>query len=581
MDVYEQAAEFRRQLLQREARAVGQLTASYQHTAAAVTARVEALERRIADRMATGTVPVSWLWQSARLQDVLDDIQGEVGRWATGRARGIAAAAVDQEASIGPTVAMEMVMSRLKPLPTAAARSLVRMRPQEAANITARLQAGAPLDRLFSRIAREQADRVRDAMITAVTSNQDPLRTIREIAPLVDGGLVRARTIVRTETMRTTREAQRQTWQQRGGLVTGWRWWSTLDRTVCPVCWAMHGTVHDINEPFGTHPQCRCSMLPELAPQSVTGLPLEDIPPPRTGVDVFADLPAGTQRRILGPAKHNAYLAGDLTLPDVVRFRHDPTWGPTRSEAPLERVVRTTPPVADATGQPDVAPTAPVTKPTETVDVFTAKSGMKAEVRRGVDQAMRIIDDLFAALPFGRAGKPLPVEHTSARKRYVAVYETRVNGITHNYRSSRIVMTNSHTNEAAGTYLHEFGHYIDFELIDRDGPLRLGGASSATDPGDLAEWLAAVKASNGYQAIERSPRLGGYFAKSTEVFARSFAQWAALRSGDTELLRSVIDDTWASHIAQGSPHPQWTDPQDFAPIASALDTLFRKKGWMT
>lgn len=336
MDLYEVADRFRAELARREARAVARLAAGYADTAVRLERRLRDLADRVAARQTDGRVPVSWLFTRGRLEQAVADVRAEARRWVDGTARPVIWQAVDHEASIGPSLAMEMVQARVRPFPMPAAVSLVRLRPDEVEQITAALQPGGPLGRLLDRVALEQADRVRDFFIDAVTANRDPRAVARDIAPLVDGGLTRSRMIVRTEMLRTTREAQRQSWQRRPQVVQGWRWWSSLDRRACVVCWAMHGTLHPLDEPFGSHPNCRCSMIPELVPAAELGLPLDDLPAPRLGVDVFAELPVGDQRRILGPGKWRAYRDGEVTLPGLVRLRRDPDWGPTRSEASLK-----------------------------------------------------------------------------------------------------------------------------------------------------------------------------------------------------------------------------------------------------
>lgn len=40
--------------------------------------------------------------------------------------------------------------------------------------------------------------------------------------------------------------------------VYGWVWVAELSTTTCVLCWANHGTVHDVTEPLDTHWNCRC-----------------------------------------------------------------------------------------------------------------------------------------------------------------------------------------------------------------------------------------------------------------------------------------------------------------------------------
>src|SRR5690606_4098607 len=112
------------------------------------------------------------------------------------------------------------------------------------------------------------------------------------------------------------------------------------DRT-CPVCIAMHGTFHTLDETMDSHPACRCAMIPWTRSWEELGFP--GIPDRRTrvepGVEWFARQDAATQRRILGPAKYAAYQAGDLELMDLVGVKTHPRWGRTRFERSLRSIL--------------------------------------------------------------------------------------------------------------------------------------------------------------------------------------------------------------------------------------------------
>ncbi len=571
MDLYELAARHRRDLERRETRAVADITRGYRSTATQVRRRLDDLADRIAARQAAGRVPVSWLFTQARLEQTVQAVDAEIQAWARGSALPRIRSAVAEEASIGPGVAMEMVQSRVVPFPKEGAASLVRLRPGEVEQLAATLQPGASLQRLLDRVAGEQADRARDLLVEAVATNRDPRRLARDLAPLVDGGLARAMTITRTELLRTTRESQRLTWGSRRQVVRGYRWWSTLDRTTCPVCFAMHGTLHDLDTPFGTHPQCRCSMIPEVAPAAELGLQLTDLPAPEMGVDVFAALPVAQQRQVLGPAKWRAYRDGRLSLEDLVRYRDDPVWGPTRSERPLRDVIggATRPRAPRAVAPPPaVAPTTPAPElvhPRDVASVFTAKSGTKAQVLRAVERGLGAIGGLLR-VPTDR---PTAVKYGTPSRRALA-----------HYRSQRgtgdpveIMMGSRKPDLAAAFFIHEFGHYIDAAVLRPGQDYQSDAAHQAGH--ELHDWQAAIAATDAVQELRRvlpRGRARTYYLSARELFARSFAQWVALRSGDSALMDEVRAD-----LDAGVP-TQWTD-DDFGAVADAFDTLFTGRGW--
>lgn len=175
------------------------------------------------------------------------------------------------------------------------------------------------------------------------------------------------------------------------------------------------------------------------------------------------------------------------------------------------------------------------------------------------------------------------------------------------------------------TLWHETGHWLDFMALAKGGavhPGRRGGFpvrapaarpgatriadSSAEDLGNrlLDEWRAAVDGSVAVTTMQRwlreprylpaanggaapNPARPGYASNGfltellsgKELFARSYAQWIAVRSqhpvGLEELQRLLARPT----TDPTQPYlRQWSEA-DFAPIARAFDRLFALLGW--
>ena len=66
--------------------------------------------------------------------------------------------------------------------------------------------------------------------------------------------------------------------------------------------------------------------------------------------------------------------------------------------------------------------------------------------------------------------------------------------------------------------------------------------------------------------------------RSQKVFARAYAQWIAWRSGNRRM-REQVDEALSSPVA-GLRLLQWPY-EEFAPIAEAMDALFKDLGWLT
>ena len=139
--------------------------------------------------------------------------------------------------------------------------------------------------------------------------------------------------------------------------------------------------------------------------------------------------------------------------------------------------------------------------------------------------------------------------------------------------------------------LHEIGHFIDHQALGRPG------AWAAAIVPDLREWRRAIEATGPIQELHALLGLtdiafalaagGGnllerratvsYLLTYTEASARCYAQYIATRSGDPLLLDQLANLRAAGDVIWRLAH--WSDPA-FAPIAAAIDHLFRQKGWL-
>jgi hypothetical protein len=143
------------------------------------------------------------------------------------------------------------------------------------------------------------------------------------------------------------------------------------------------------------------------------------------------------------------------------------------------------------------------------------------------------------------------------------------------------------------TFIHEIGHFLDLSAFGKAGVF-------ATLAGDAMfdGWRRAVEATDAVQNLRRRKDSGTvvvhtaqgpielsvsnrhleYLLTDDELWARSYAQYIAERSVDATLLAALNFTRPPAVIGQLYP-AQW-DPADFAPVATAIDTLFRGLGWL-
>lgn len=142
------------------------------------------------------------------------------------------------------------------------------------------------------------------------------------------------------------------------------------------------------------------------------------------------------------------------------------------------------------------------------------------------------------------------------------------------------------------TLTHEVGHFLDHQALGKVGTM-----ASESDP-KLAAWRTAVdnsaaverlkdKRRNPYKyeaevEVEGSrfrtspdPIFTSYLLDRKELWARSYAQYVAQRSGNPAMLAQLAGERLSPIYGDR----QWDD-DDFAPIAAAIDELFRGLGWL-
>jgi SPP1 gp7 family putative phage head morphogenesis protein len=183
---------------------------------------------------------------------------------------------------------------------------------------------------------------VRDALVDGILNGRGPRVTARAVRDALGSSTARALTIARTETLRAYRAAALDTYRANSDVVKGWVWHATLDGRTCPVCWAMHGTEHTLDATLGSHPNCRCAMVPQTVTWRQLGFAgiRETGWQPQLGSDLFAQASEAVQLAVLGPGKFAAYQAGELALEDLVQPTRSTRYGKGLRERSLRDALR-------------------------------------------------------------------------------------------------------------------------------------------------------------------------------------------------------------------------------------------------
>lgn len=347
----------------------------------------------------------------------------------------------------------------------------------------------------------------------------------------------RARRIAATEVTRIYASGNVMAWKA-SGVIDGKRWQTARDERVCSVCGRLHNTFVELSggwefsaEALATNPGLKRAL----------GAPLTVIVPP-------AHVAC---RCWLQPVVFAAMSDEEVT---AARFRPD---------APIV-----------------TAPTKPVIRPvSQAIDIPRTSNH-----RRIYERAMELIDRVHndGNLP------PLRIWTKHMKLGHIgAYYADNIRGTGR----SRIEITRTPFGHGRLTLttLHEIGHFLDHHGIPSVGMWASRNRNvtevwyqSVTGSRAVRKLFTQLRdsaipgmVSDGIISVEDYQKHLRYLLSVEEVWARSYAQYIAVRSGDAAVLAAVDIERQDPFFKS----TQWDD-DDFVPIARAFDTLFEVLGWL-
>lgn len=321
-------ARFDARLARRELEAVRTMTRVYAQAWARVRAAAEALARRAA--LGGGNVTglatrAAWQEDFARL------IQAELRRFAQD-----ADPLVRQLASEALSAGQQDAVS-LAQLVGGRGAPLLRMPSRRAVEaLVGATSEGSPLATVLAEMAAGSdgvAAQMADTLAAGMTEGLGPRVIARQLRDDFGAPLYRSLLVARTEMQRAYNGASLATYRENDDLIEAWARVSACDASTCPACWAEHGSIHPLSEPFDEHPGGRCRAAPVLKDaRNPTITP---------GPERLAAASEDVQRRVLGPARFAAYQDGALSLADLSVRQQSAAWGPHVAVRPLADLVGT------------------------------------------------------------------------------------------------------------------------------------------------------------------------------------------------------------------------------------------------
>lgn len=258
-------------------------------------------------------------------------------------------------------------------------------------------------------------------------------------------------------------------------------------------------------------------------------------------------------------------LRDDKSIADQRAFEQRQASVSPRGRAPRQPRSSSTPRTPRT---PRATPAPPKTGVPASTALSSRPSAARSDVGREVQRGLDAIDKVHR-IPEGL--RPVPVSASTAST-YYGRYTHQL-GPTGAPVSIRIKRDGDHK---ASTFAHEFGHYLDHQAL---GPQPGSWGTRNLKPDTpMYAWAKAVDASPTVQALRTLPKqdsLSRYYQRGDELWARSYAQYVATRSGDTAMLTEIAAIRDDSHA--GRALSQWT-AEEFEPIARTIDEMLAGLG---
>lgn len=223
-----------------------------------------------------------------------------------------------------------LIGSQLPPNTAGTGVSFTRMDPEALASIVERTteqihSATRPLPVDVERVMKRE-------LIRGVAVGENPRATARRIMRQAEGrfngGLTRALTIARTETLDAHRAATQASEKANKTILAEWEWHAALNARTCPSCWAKHGTRYPLDQSGpDDHQNGRCARVTITKSWKDLGFDIEEPPSMTKDAEaVFNDLTPETQRDIMGAGRLELLQSGKVSWSDLSTKHETDGW---------------------------------------------------------------------------------------------------------------------------------------------------------------------------------------------------------------------------------------------------------------
>jgi SPP1 gp7 family putative phage head morphogenesis protein len=237
-----------------------------------------------------------------------------------------------------------LIGSQLPANTAAASVSFTRMSPDALAAIVQRTTQQIHSNTLPLAPDVEQA--MKKQLIRGIAVGENPTRTAGRILAATEqrfnGGLTRALTIARTETLDAHRAATQASEKANKDILQEWEWHAALNARTCPSCWAKHGTRYPLDQDGpNDHQNGRCTRVSVTKSWAELGFTGITEPPSLTedAQTVFNNLTPETQRAIMGGTRLELLQSGKIQWGDLTSVKHTDGWRDSHIATPVKDLI--------------------------------------------------------------------------------------------------------------------------------------------------------------------------------------------------------------------------------------------------
>ncbi len=254
------AQQHRAAILKREAEARKRLAEDYRTLWERLYVQLQLLLQKIQQAKANGQdVKISWLYEAGRLQSLLDQVNGELSRFAD-TARQDTAQRAYHASLFGSQDALKLLETAFAGRRAGVYATFAHLPTQAIDALHQRFQPGSKLAKVFDSFAPDAVKRVKATLLYGVGAGIGARELAYQIKHDLGVELNRALRLSRTEMMESYRAGTLEIYRANADVVETWEWLAAPG--ACPFCESMNGSIHPLSESMVTHPNCRCVQLP-------------------------------------------------------------------------------------------------------------------------------------------------------------------------------------------------------------------------------------------------------------------------------------------------------------------------------